>query len=160
MIEWFSQTAAARASRWGRFCELEPARGIQVEALRHAPRARSELRWQGRHDLELGRCHDRSKPERRGRARQAPQEHRLGLVGRQAGQTRPVAVNEADTAVRASLGVDRDARLGERLDVAVDRPDGYLELLGQFRGRHPTAGLEQEQDVDEPSWRASCKRTR
>jgi hypothetical protein len=51
--------------------------------------------------------------------------------------------------VRSALGVDRDTRLGEGLDVAIDRPNGYLELVGQFRGRHPATGLEEEQHIDQ-----------
>ena len=52
--------------------------------------------------------------------------------------------------MRSPFGVDRDAGLGQRLDIAVDRPDGDLELLRELRGRHPAAGLEEEQDIDEP----------
>jgi len=37
----------------------------------------------------------------------------------------------------------------ERLDVAVDRPDGDLELLGQLPGGQPVASLEQEENIDE-----------
>ena len=51
--------------------------------------------------------------------------------------------------MRTALGVDRDAGLGEGLDVAVDRPNRDLELLGQLGRRHPAAGLEEEQDIDE-----------
>ena len=133
----------------GSSCGLEPARRVEVEALGDPAGPRPELRRQGGHDLEPGGRDDRPEPELRGRPRQPAQEDRLGLVGGQAGQPRPVAVDEADAAVRPALGVDRDAGLGERLDVAVDRPDRDLELVGELRGRHPAAGLEEQQDVDE-----------
>ena len=152
MIERFSQTAAARTSRWGRLSDAWNQPGAsrwKRSATAAGPGA--QLGRQRGHDLEPGGGDDRPEAELRGGARQARQEHRLGLVGGQARQARPVAVDEADAAVRAALGVDRDAGLGERLDVAVDRPDGDLELLGQLRRRHPAAGLEQEQDVDEPA---------
>ena len=71
------------------------------------------------------------------------------LRGRQPGQSRPVAVDEANAAMRPPFGVDRDPRLGERLHVAVDRPDGDLELRGELRGGHPAPRLEQQEDVDE-----------
>jgi hypothetical protein len=128
---------------------VEPAGGVEVEALGDAAGPSPELRRQRSHDLQAGRGHDRPEAQLRGRTGQTREEHRFGLVGGQAGQPGPVAVDEADAAVRAALGVDRHAGFRQRLDVAVDRPDGHLELLGELRRRHPAAGLEQEQDVDQ-----------
>ena len=52
--------------------------------------------------------------------------------------------------MRAALGVDRDARRAERLDVAVDRPDRDLELAGELGRGEPAAGLEQQEQGQQP----------
>lgn len=128
---------------------LEPAGGVQVEALDEARRARAQFGRQGGHHLELGRRHDRAQPELRGRTREPGQEQGFGLVGGQPGQTRPVAVHEADPAVRATVRIDRDTGGRQRLHVAMDRPDRHLQLGRQLAGGQATARLEEEQQVDE-----------
>ena len=60
-----------------------------------------------------------------------------------------VAVHQLDAAVRAALGVDRDAGRRERIDVAVDRPLADLELVGQHRGGDAATCLEQQEQLDE-----------
>jgi hypothetical protein len=75
---------------------------------------------------------DRAQAELRRWSRQPGQEERLGLLGGQAGEASPVPVHEADAARGTALGVDRDAGLGERLDVPVDRPDRDLQLACQL----------------------------
>jgi len=94
-----------------------------VEAFDEPGGAAAKLAGECGEDLEPGCGHDGPEPQLGGRPRQPGQEECLGLVGRQAGQAGPVAVDEADAAVEASLGVDRHARFGERVDVPVDRPD-------------------------------------
>jgi hypothetical protein len=128
---------------------LEPAGGIEVETLRHPTGPRPKLGRQRGHDLQACRGDDRAKSKLRGRARHTGQEHGLGFVRGQARQAGAVAVHQPDAAMRASFRVDRNAGLGQRLDVAIDRPNGHLELPGQLTCRHPVACLEQEEDVDE-----------
>ena len=128
---------------------LEPAGRIEVEALDQARGPRPQLGRQGGHDLELCGGHDRPEAELGGRAGEPGQEQRLGLVRGHAGQPRPVAVDEADAAVRPALGEDRDAGRAQLLDVAVDGPDGDLQLTGELRRGQAAAALEQEQQVDE-----------
>ena len=80
----------------------------------------------------------------------AGREERLRLVGGQPGEPRAIAAREPVAAGGPAHGVDRDARRGERLHVAVDRPHRDLEPLGDLgRGQLP-ARLEQEQQRDEP----------
>ena len=50
---------------------------------------------------------------------------------------------------RAAFRVHRHARGAQRLDVAVDRPDGDLELAGELGGGHAAAGLEEQEQGDE-----------
>src|SRR4029079_12099444 len=92
---------------------------------------------------------DRAQPELGGGSGQARQEQGFGLLGSHAGQARPIPVDEADAAGRATLGVDRDPRRTELLDVAVDRPDRHLELARQLRAGHATALLQEEQQIDQ-----------
>ena len=77
------------------------------------------------------------------------QEHRLGLVGGHAGQPRAIAVDEADAAMRAAIGVQRHAGLAQRIDVPVHRPDRDLELAGELRRGLAAARLEKQQERDE-----------
>ena len=127
----------------------EPARCVEVEALRDARCSRPELRREGGKDLELRGAHDRAETELRGRARQPRQEQPLRLVGREAGQPGPVAIHEADTAARSAFGVDRNAGLAQGIDVTVDGPDRDLELFGQLGGGQASARLQQEQQVNQ-----------
>jgi hypothetical protein len=81
---------------------------------------------------------------------QPQQRHELGLRERQTGQVGGVALEDADPTVAPRLGVDGDASGAQGLQVAVDRPDGHLETLGEVGGGHPAAALEQEHDRQEP----------
>jgi hypothetical protein len=67
-------------------------------------------------------------------ARQSGEEQRIGLVGADAGQFRPVAVQELETAAAAPRRVDRDAGRPERgvatTDVRVVPDSGTGELAG------------------------------
>ena len=120
-----------------------------MEALDQARRADPQLRRQRGEDLELRRGHDGPEAELGGGPGHPGQEQRLGLVAGHPGQARPVAVDEADPAVRAALGVDRDAGRAQRLDVAMDRPLGDLELGGELGGGQLASRLEEEQHRDE-----------
>jgi hypothetical protein len=120
-----------------------------VEPLDQPRRTRPKLGWQRREDLQASGSDDGSQPELRGRTGQPGQEQRLGLLAGHAGEPRAVALNEPDPAVRATLGIDRYACLGQGIDIAEHRAHRDLELLGERRGRHLAAGLEQEQQGDQ-----------
>ncbi len=138
-----------RAQVGDRLAGPEPFAGVEVEALDQARGPRPELDRQRREDLELGGGDDRPEPELGGRSGQSGEEQRLGLLGGHPGQPRPVAVHQPDPAVRAALGVDRHARRAQRLDVAVDRSFGDLELARQLGGGQLAARLEQQQERHE-----------
>ena len=120
-----------------------------MEPLHQPRRARAQLRGQGGEDLEPGRGDDRAQPQLGGRPGQAGQEQGLRLVGGHAGQTGPIAIDQADAAVRPALGEDRDAGGAQGVDVAVDGPDRDLELVGQLSRGQAAAGLEDQQQVDQ-----------
>ena len=132
-----------------RFAGLEPARRIEMEALDESRGARPELGRERGEDLQPGGRDDRPEPELGRGSGQPRQEERLGLVGGHPGQPGPVAIHQADPAVRPAFGIDRDPSLAERLDVAMDRPDRDLELIGQLARRQLAAGLEEEEQRDE-----------
>ncbi len=77
-------------------------------------------------------------------------EQRAGLVRRQSGDIRTEARQQGDPAVPAALGVDGDTGGGKGLDVAVDGAHGHLQALGELGGGHETAGLEQQEDREQP----------
>ena len=118
----------------------EPAGGVEVEPLEEAARAPAQLRRERREDLEPRRGDDGAEPELGGRPGQARQEQRVGLLGGHAGQPRAVAVDEPDAAVGPALGVDRDARGAQRLDVAMDRAHRDLELARRAPTRSSRRG--------------------
>ena len=60
-----------------------------------------------------------------------------------------VAGHETPPAVCAPLGHHRHAGNAKRLHVAKDRPFGHFQPPGELRRRHPSAGLEQQDDRDE-----------
>ena len=128
---------------------LEPARCVEVEALCDAPGPHPQLGREGRHHLEPRRRDDRAQAEFRRGSRHPGQEHGLRFLGGQAGQARPIPVDQSDPTVGAALGEDRHPGLGQCLDVAVDRPDGHFELLGQLARCHARACLQEQQDIDE-----------
>jgi len=93
--------------------------------------------------------HDGPQSELGGRPGYPGQEERLGFLSGHPGQARPIAVDEADPAVRPALGVDRDAGRAERLDIPMDRSLGDLELGGELAGGQLASRLEEEQHRDE-----------
>ena len=140
-----------------RFDEPEPARRIEVEALDKPGGSAAKLgRQRGKHLEPRGGDH-RAETELGGRPRQAGQEERLCLVGRQAGEARPVPVDEADPAVGPPLGIDRHAGLGERLDVAMDgadrKPPARRPARQRSAGRAPGGGA----GARRAATRASCE---
>lgn len=77
-------------------------------------------------------------------------EEGTGLVGGEPGDIGAEPGQQRDAAVPPALGVDRDAGGGQRLDVAVDGAYGDFEALGQLGGGHQAAGLEQQEDREQP----------
>ncbi len=125
-------------------------RRVEVEERRRAARAFLQLLRQRREELQPRRRELAAEPELRGRAGHPGCEKRLCLVARQPREPRAVAAGQPVAARGAAHGLDRHAGGGERLDVAVHRPDRDLEPLGDLRGGQPAARLEQEQQRDEP----------
>lgn len=133
------------------FDVLEPPGDVQVEALPDPAGPVPELRRERRHQLQLRRREDTAEPELGGGVRRSREEQRLGLVGGEAGEPGAVPAEQAVSAGRATISVDRDARRGQRLDVAVDRPDRDLELGGQLLRRELAPCLEQHQQGEQPT---------
>ena len=86
-----------------------------------------------------------------GRRSRGQQGHRL--AGRQAGQVGGEAGQQREATVPSALGVDRDPRRGERLDVAQDGPLRDLQL-GRERGRGRATAVPQQQHEREQPVRA------
>jgi hypothetical protein len=103
-----------------------------------------------RQQLEAGGGELGPEPDRGQRPRGPVQEERLGLLGRQPGQVRPVATEQGVAAAGAPLADDRDTGGAEVDQVAVDRPLRDLQLGGELGGRQPPARLEQEQEAHQP----------
>ena len=61
-----------------------------------------------------------------------------------------ITVGEDDPAVRAALGVNRNARRAERIDVAMDRSFRYFQPVREFAGRALAARLQQQEERDQP----------
>ena len=55
-------------------------------------------------------------------------------------------VKQLETAARAAIRIDRHVRGAELIDVTIDGANRNLELARQRFGRHPAAGLQQQQD--------------
>ena len=127
----------------------EPPGSIDEEPLPHPLGAAAQLRRQRGIDLRLCRHEHGAQPELARRRRQPGEPERDRLVRREPGEPRLVAVDELDAAARSALGVHGNAGLAQRLDVAVDRSQRHLQLLGQLRSRHPTAVLEQQEQLEE-----------
>jgi hypothetical protein len=60
-----------------------------------------------------------------------------------------IAGLQADPAAAAGLGVERHARGGQGVDVAVDGADRHLQRVGQLPRRGPPPQLEDQQQLDE-----------
>ena len=127
-----------------RLTPVEPVAGIEMEALDQARGADPQFGRQRREDLELRAGHDRPESELGGGPGHPGQEERLGFLAGHPGQSGPVPVDEADPAMRAAFGVDRDTGRAQRLDITMDRALGDLELGGELAGgqlaRVPGAG--------------------
>ena len=132
-----------------RLAGTEPLARVEMEALDQTRRPDTKLRWQGREDLQLRRRDDGAQTELGGRPGQPGEEQRLGLFAGHPCQAGPIAIDQAETAVRATLGVDRDARRAQRLDIAMDGPFGHLELGRELGGGQLAACLEEEQERHE-----------
>ena len=120
-----------------------------MEPLDESRRPAPEFGRQGGHDLELRRRDDRAQAELGGRAGQPREEQGLGLVGGHPGQSRPVAVHEADAAMGPAVRIDRDTGGAQGIHVAMDAPDGDLQLARELGRRQPAPRLEQEQQRHE-----------
>ena len=120
-----------------------------MEALPEARGTGAQLRRQGGEDLQPGGRDDGPQAELGRRSGQPGEEDSLGLFLGQAGEARPVALDEPDATVRAALRVDGHAGCCQGLHVPMDGADRDLQLLGDLRGRQAAPRLEQEQDGDE-----------
>ncbi len=101
--------------------------------------------------LELGRRHRLAQAEVGGDVRRPGQEQRVGLVRRQAGQPRPVTVEQPKTTVRTPVRHDRDAGQAEGIDVAVDGTDRDLEFGRQLGTGEPPPVLKEQDDRQQPA---------
>jgi hypothetical protein len=99
----------------------------------------------------LGRREHVGEPELRRGSRQAGERQRLGLGGRKARELGAVAVEQLESAARAAIRIDRHIRGAELIDVTIDGANRNLELARQRFGRHPAAGLQQQQDRQQPA---------
>jgi hypothetical protein len=111
----------------------DPA-GALPHARRHRRQQFEPPRAQSRAQAEIGRG-----------TRQAGEGQGFRLHRRQPGQLRPVAVEQAEAAAGAAIGIDRYAGGAEMIDIPLDRPQGDLELGGQDIGRQPPPELEQDE---------------
>jgi len=126
--------SAGWVERYQRLWSSSSGRGaLDGAALRRGQRA-GEFRQRAgvRAEAEIG-----ERPRRR-------REQRLQLVVGELGDRTPVVVGQHDAAAGAALHVDRHARRGEGLNVAVDRPRRNLERLSQL-ARGPAAFTLQQQ---------------
>ena len=128
----------------------EPAARVEVEEPLRSRRPLLQLGGERREHLQPGRRELAAESELDRGAGHARREERLGLVGGKPGQPRPVPAREPVAAGRAAQRLERDARLGERGDVAVDGANRDLEPVGELPGGELRAGLEQKQHRDEP----------
>ena len=123
----------------------KPAARVEVEEADRALGSLLELGRQRGEHLQPGVGEHPAEPELGDR----PGEQRLRFLCREAGQARPVAAGEPIPARRTADGLDRNAGRGERVGIALDRPLGHLEPLGELRRRQLPPGLEQEEERDQ-----------
>jgi hypothetical protein len=88
-------------------------------------------------------------PSSAGGTGQADHRRGLRLARRQAGQPRAIAVEQLESAARAAVAVNGDARGRQRVDVAIDGAFGHLEFAGEIGRGEPLAQLQQDQDREE-----------
>jgi hypothetical protein len=120
----------------------EPARQVEVDERR--PRAALVRQTRRDPDLALRGREGGIQPELADGARHPEDEQGLGLLGAQAAKGKTVSVQQLAAPARTRFGADGHACGPECLEVAVDRPDGDLELLCECHGGRPSPGLEQE----------------
>src|SRR5215216_377429 len=123
----------------------EPPARVDVEQLRRQAGPVLQLLRQRGEQLEPRRSELAAEAELGRR----PDEQRLGLGLVEAGQLGPVAALEPVAAGRPANGHDRNARLGQRLRVALHGPLGDLEPLGQVDRRQMSACLQEQEERDE-----------
>ena len=117
-----------------------------MDALAHPFFDPAARRRQGGRQLEQGSLQLVIHAQLCQRRRDAKHEQGAHLVPVQPGERRAVAVEQRTAAARSALGIDRDTRHAEGIQVAVDSPDRNLQFLGQFLGRHPSPSLEEHHD--------------
>ena len=140
-------TASATAGRWGSSAVWRYQVGhVEVEALAQPGGLRALGRSQRREQLQLRTRRVVSDSQRGRGLGDADHEQRGGLGLRQAGEPGAVAVDQAEAAGAALLGVDRHTGGRERLDVAVDGAQRHLELARELPAGHLTAGLQQQEE--------------
>jgi len=115
-----------------------------VEPRGNAACIRARAFGQRRAQFQLGRREHVGEPELCGRSGQAGERQRFGLGGRKARELGAVAVEQLESAARATIRIDRHVRGAELIDVTIDGANRNLELARQRFGRHPTAGLQEQ----------------
>lgn len=130
---------------------MGPPTGVEVEPLLGPGRHAAHARWDRRQQLQA-RCRQQpADAELTGHRRcGAAKQQRLDLAGRQAGETGAVPAHQSVATALATLAVDGHAGRTEVGQVAVDGADRDVELVGELLGGGRPAGLEHEQDTDEP----------
>jgi hypothetical protein len=123
----------------------EPAACVEVEQAHRALGPLLQLGRQSGEHLQARVRENASEPELGG----GPDEQRLRLLTGQTRELRAVPAGEPVAPGRAAHRLHRDARIRERLDVALDRPFGDLEPVGELgRGQLPPR-LQEEQERDQ-----------
>ena len=105
----------------------------------------AERLGQGAHQLAEGRLQLRARVRRRS----GGEEQGTRLAGAQAAEVGATTTCEAPAAAPPLLGVDRQPRHAERVEVAPGGPLGHLELGGHLGRRHPASLLQEQEDGDE-----------
>jgi hypothetical protein len=101
---------------------------------------------QGGRQFQLRRRQQISEPKFCRRSRQPGEEEGRGFGRRQTGELGAIPVEELEPAIGTAIGIDRHICRTQLVDVAIDGPDGDLELLGQGPRGHPPAGLQEHED--------------
>jgi hypothetical protein len=133
----------------------QPAReevGLRIDEqpLRGAGRGGPLALGQRVDHLEHGRGERGAEAERLRAAPGAGDQQGEGFVVVQPGELGPEAGQQREPTVAASLGVDRDAGGGQRLDVAQHGAGGHLQLAGQPGRGQPTVLAQQQHQRHQP----------
>ena len=119
----------------------KPANRIEIEPLGDAGGGFPRRFRQCRSQFQL-RCRQEPGDAELGcRAGQSGEEQGRSLGGRQPGQSRAVAIEQFEPAIRAAIGIDRHVSSAQLLDVTVDRTDRDLEFGGKRLRRHAATRL-------------------